>query len=471
MERKSQLPAFMELKDRKVIVLGLAKSGVAAAQLLLSEGAVVVVNDAKHASDLRADIEALGKSPSLTVVTGSHPPDIVDEKTALIVKNPGISMDLPLLLRARELGVTVITEVELAFWQLAAPIVAITGTNGKTTTTALAGEMFAISGRRTFVAGNIGLPLSSVVKKASAADVVVAELSSFQLEGTIYFRPAISAVLNITPDHMDRHRSLEKYKQVKARIFANQTTAEAVVINADDPEAFDLHDHTAARVYLFSRKREVGQGAFVRAGHIVLRSRESEVSVCAVTEIAIPGAHNLENALAASLLAWLGGVKPVDIAQVLKTFKGVPHRLEYVETIAGIKFINDSKGTNTDAAIKALESYHHPKVLIAGGYDKGSSFDSLAMEIKKHVSHVVLIGQVRERLAAALRMVGFNEYQIANGLEDAVGRAYRAAAPGWVVLLSPACASWDMFNNFEERGELFKKAVLKLREENNGRKH
>jgi UDP-N-acetylmuramoylalanine--D-glutamate ligase len=460
---------YMDLKGKKVVVLGLARSGVAAVRLLADEGAVIVVNDAKTAQELSGDIEALGQNPSLKVVTGSHPPDIVDTDTVLIVKNPGIPADLPMLSRARELGVPVINEVELAFWRLSAPLVAITGTNGKTTTTALTGEMFRTSGRNTFVAGNIGVPLSSVVTGAGPADIVVAELSSFQLEGTIHFRPDISAILNITPDHLDRHGSMESYKQAKACIFANQTAAEAVVLNADDPETFDLHDHTSARVYLFSRKREVKRGAFVRAGQIVVRGRDQEVSVCAVQEVAIPGAHNLENALAATLLAWLGGVGPAGIAKALKTFRGVPHRLEFVASIGGVSFINDSKGTNTDAAIKALESFPQPKVLIAGGYDKGSSFDSLALEIKRHVSHVILIGQVKQRLSESLQAVGYSSFDFADSLEDAVGKARDAASQGWVVMLSPACASWDMFNNFEERGQLFKEAVYRLEGENNGR--
>ncbi len=456
----------MDLKGKKVIVLGLARSGAAAIKLLVAEGACVVLNDVKTSEELGSDIEALASNPCVTVVTGSHPTSLVDAETVLIIKNPGIPMDLPLLVRARELGVPVITEVELAFWHLKAELVAITGTNGKTTTTALIGEMFKISGRGTFVAGNIGLPLSAVVTSASEHDMVVAELSSFQLEGIIHFRPLISVILNITPDHMDRHGSLDAYKQAKARIFANQSTSDFVVLNADDPEAFDLHDHTDARVYLFSRKREIRQGAFIRNGQIVLRARENEVVVCAVQKIALPGSHNLENALAASQAAWLGGVGAGDIATALLTFKGVPHRLETVAEVRGITFINDSKGTNTDAAVKALESYSQPIVLIAGGYDKGGSFDALALGIKKHAAHVVLIGQVRERLGAALQAVGYEHYQQASSLDDAVRRAYKEAKAGWMVLLSPACASWDMFSNFEERGELFRQAVHRLEEEN-----
>lgn len=461
--------SFPELAGKKTVVIGLARSGLAAAQLLLAGGAEVILNDQKGLTEAQAELQVLSGNKRVSFVFGSHPAEIVTHETQFVVKSPGVPLDLPPLQRAVELGVPVISEVELASWYIAAPIFAITGTNGKTTTTALTGEMFKLSGRRTFVAGNIGLPLAAIAAQAAAEDVVVAELSSFQLESTLYFRPQVSAILNITPDHLDRHGSFTAYREAKAKIFANQEAGTAIVLNADDPETMALCGRSTAHTYLFSRRREVRQGAFVRDGLLILRDENREVAVCAAREVAIPGAHNLENALAASLIAWLGGTAPAAIAAALRSFRGVPHRLEPVGHVGGVDFVNDSKGTNSDAAIKALEALSRRKVLIAGGYDKGGSFASFAQAVREHVSFVVIIGQVAARLAEALRLAGFSSYIFAASLEEAVQKAYQAARPGDVVLLSPACASWDMFSNYEERGEQFRQAVRVLEGKENGR--
>ncbi|MDW7652209.1 MAG: UDP-N-acetylmuramoyl-L-alanine--D-glutamate ligase [Bacillota bacterium] len=460
----------MDLRGKNVVVIGLARSGLASAALLADLGARVVINDRKTAGEAAAELESLKGITGIHFTGGGHPAEIVGPDVALVVKNPGVPMGLPPLQRAFELGIPVITEVELAYWLMDAPIVAITGTNGKTTTTALTGEIFRAAGRKTVIAGNIGLPLTTVAKDSAVDDVVVAELSSFQLEGTIRFRPRLSAILNITPDHMDHHGSMEAYTEAKARIFLNQSGEDAAVLNADDAVTYGLRSRPTCAVYLFSRKREVEKGAFVREKQLVLRDNEREVSVCRVDEIRIPGAHNLENALAASLLAWLGGVSADVIARTLRSFPGVPHRLEVVRSLHDVLFINDSKGTNTDAAIKALEAFPNRKILIAGGYDKGGSFASLAEQIKTHVGHTVLLGQVAKRLAAELAEKGYAAYTFADTLEDAVTLAFREAKPGDVVLLSPACASWDMFRDYEERGERFKEAVWKLGGLEDGRK-
>ena len=461
----------MDLKGKNVLVIGLAKSGLASAALLASRGAVVVINDRKTEAEAAAELESIHGLPGVRFVGGGHPAELVDTDVALVVKNPGVPMNLPPLVRAASLEIPIITEIELAYWFLQAPIVAITGTNGKTTTTALTGEIYKASGRKTQVAGNIGIPLSAVIEDCSAQDVVVAELSSFQLESIIHFRPAISAILNITSDHMDRHGSMEAYTEAKARIFSNQRNDDAVIINADDPATYALRLQPACRVFLFSRKREVAQGAFVRDGHIILRDHSGEAVLCRTDDILIPGAHNLENALAAALLAWLGGVSPEVIAKTLKTFPGVAHRLEFVRKVDGVSFINDSKGTNTDAAVKALEAFPNRKILIAGGYDKGGSFDELAQAIKKHVGYTVLLGQVAGRLAEALEAAGYSGYDVVSTLEEAVEHAYQAAKSGDVVLLSPACASWDTFRDYEQRGERFKEAVSKLGGLEDGRKN
>ncbi|MBT9172340.1 MAG: UDP-N-acetylmuramoylalanine--D-glutamate ligase [Syntrophomonadaceae bacterium] len=448
-----------QLAGKKTVVIGLARSGTAAARLLLTAGAEVIINDRCGESEISAELRLLENRERVRFVLGEHPAEIVTPETYLVVKNPGVPSDLPPLQRAAELGVPVICEVELASWYIEAPIFAITGTNGKTTTTALTGECFKLSGRRTFVAGNIGLPLSAIAAEVCADDVVVAELSSFQLEGVIHFRPKVSAILNITPDHLDRHGTFAAYRDAKAKIFANQERSDAVVLNADDAETLALARRSPAVTYFFSRRQEVEKGAFVRDGKVVLKDERGEAVVCAILEIAIPGPHNLENALAASLIAWLGGTSPAVIGRALRNFRGVPHRLEFVGSINGVDFVNDSKGTNPDASIKALQALPRPKVLIAGGYDKGASFTEFAESVSKYASYVVIIGQVAARLAEALRSAGFHCYDFASGMTEAVKKAYQAARPGDVVLLSPACASWDMFSNYEERGEQFRYAV------------
>jgi UDP-N-acetylmuramoylalanine--D-glutamate ligase len=448
-----------QLAGKKTVVIGLARSGTAAARLLLTAGAEVIINDRCGETEVSADHRLLENRERVRFVLGDHPAEIVTPETFLVVKNPGVPSDLPPLQRAAELGVPVICEVELASWYIEAPIFAITGTNGKTTTTALTGECFKLSGLRTFVAGNIGLPLSAIVAEVCAEDVVVAELSSFQLEGVIHFRPKVSAILNITPDHLDRHGTFAAYREAKAKIFANQEGSDAVVLNADDAETLALARHSPAATYFFSRLQGVEKGAFVRDGQVVLKDERGEAAVCAVREIAIPGPHNLENALAASLIAWLGGTSPDVIGRALRSFRGVPHRLEYVGSINGVDFVNDSKGTNPDASIKALQALPRPKVLIAGGYDKGASFTDFAESVSKYASFVVIIGQVAARLAEALRSAGFHCFDFASSMTEAVKKAYQAAKPGDVVLLSPACASWDMFSNYEERGEQFRRAV------------
>lgn len=461
----------LQLAGKKTVVIGLARSGTAAAQLLLAAGAEVIINDRCGETEVAAEIRLLENRERIRFVLGAHPAEIVTPETFLVVKNPGVPSDLPPLRRAAELGVPVISEVELACWHIEAPVFAITGTNGKTTTTALTGECFKLSGRRTFVAGNIGLPLSAIAAEVGADDVVVAELSSFQLEGVVHFRPRVAAILNITPDHLDRHGTFAAYREAKAKIFANQQGGDAVVLNADDPETLALSARAPATAYLFSRRREVEKGAFVRDGRIVLRGTTGEAEVCAVSEIAIPGPHNLENALAASLIAWIGGTSPSVIGVALRNFRGVPHRLEFVGSINGVDFINDSKGTNSDASIKALQALPRPKVLIAGGYDKGGSFADFAEAVSKYAAHVVIIGQVSVRLAEALQSAGFHCFEFASSLREAVRKAYRAARPGDIVLLSPACASWDMFNNYEERGDQFRQAVQTLEGGENDRTH
>ncbi|MCR3921516.1 MAG: UDP-N-acetylmuramoyl-L-alanine--D-glutamate ligase [Firmicutes bacterium] len=460
----------MELREKEVLVVGLARSGMASSLLLLQDGAHVTVNDRRDVQNLTVEERTfLRAHPLIRFVGGGHPASLVNEETALVVKNPGVPLHLPPLQQAAALGVPVITEVEHAFGKINSLLVAITGTNGKTTTTALTGEIFKAAGKKTYVAGNIGVPVSAIVQEVTPEDVVVAELSSFQLEGTVRFRPQLSAILNITPDHLDHHGSLEAYHAAKSMIFANQREDDAVILNADDPETLALRNRPTCRVYLFSRKMEVERGAFVRDGIIILRDQGDDVPLCHIDEVAIPGAHNLENAMAAILLAWLGNVPLAVIVRVLQTFSGVAHRLEYVRTLDGVDYINDSKGTNVDAAIKALDAFEQNKVVIAGGYEKGADFSAFATALLGQVSHTILLGQVAHRLATALDAVGYAAYTFAASLEEAVQMAHDKAQAGDVVLLSPACASWDMFKDYEERGDLFKEAVWDLEGEKDGR--
>ena len=459
------------MAGKQVLVIGLARSGMAGSLLLAAEGAQITINDKRDLHQLNAEEKAfLQANSAIRFIGGGHPADLVEPKTALVVKNPGVPLNLPPLKRAMELGIPIITEVELAARKIKGPIVAITGTNGKTTTTALTGEMYQAGGLKTFVAGNIGLPLSAVTNQLTEDTVVVAELSSFQLESTINFSPRLAAILNITPDHLDYHGTFEAYRAAKAKIFANQSENDAVILNADDPETYNLRHLPVCRIYFFSRKKVVERGAYVRDSMIVLRDNGCDYAVCPVEKVAIPGVHNLENALAAALLAWLGGVSIEKIAHVLQTFAGVPHRLEHVRTLNGIDYINDSKGTNVDATLKALAAFKQRKILIAGGYEKGADFTPLVQALHDYnVGHVIVMGQVAQRLSAAMEAAGYQEYTFAKSLEEAVKLAAARAQQGEVVLLSPACASWGMFKNYEQRGELFKKAVWALGGQENGR--
>ncbi|MGQ9512212.1 UDP-N-acetylmuramoyl-L-alanine--D-glutamate ligase [Thermodesulfitimonas sp.] len=445
----------MDLKNKKVLVIGAGKSGLAAARFLREKGAVVTLADIKPA----AEQEAAAAGAGVTTFFGGYPPAAGHD---LLVVSPGVPLTVAPVVEARQAGIEVIGELELAYRFARAPIVAITGTNGKTTTTALTGEIFRRAGRRTLVAGNIGLPLVAAVTDYGPGDIIVAEVSSFQLETIQSFRPRVAVIINITPDHLDRHGSIEAYAAAKARIFSNQKQDDVTVLNFDDPLVAALAGQSPAGVLFFSRRHNLKAGAFVREEKIVLSRDGAVVPVCGVDEIALPGAHNLENALAAAAAAWSLGVPASVIAATLREFKGVAHRLEFVAEINGVRYVNDSKGTNPDAAIKALEAYREPIVLIAGGRNKGSDFGAFAKKIKEKVRVLVVVGESAEAIAAAARAAGVTGIRHARDFREAVYLARDAARPGDVVLLSPACASWDMFRNYEERGELFKRLVREI---------
>ncbi len=452
----------MELKGKTVVVLGMGLSGVSAASLLTQKGASVIINDYKCREELKHSIGALQPLKNIKIVTGGHPQGLVNTDTSLVVKNPGVPMDIKPLKRAKALGIKVITEIELAYHFIEGPIVGITGTNGKTTTTALTGEIFKKAGLNVRVAGNIGVPLSDIALEAPPDSFIVAELSSFQLEGIEEFRPHVGAILNISEDHMDRHYSLQNYLEAKKQIFKNQRWEDFTVLNADDGYLANLTEETKAKTILFSLNNILKRGIYLENEHIVIGEENKTVKVCRVDEVLLPGRHNLENVLAAVAISFAAGIKIEIIAQALRSFKGVAHRLESVGKYQGITFINDSKGTNTGATIKALEAFPQKVILIAGGKDKGSNFEELTSYIQGSVKHLLLLGETREVIARAVKKAGFNRFTLVDDIKEAVSKAYQLGTEGDLVLLSPACASWDMFSSYEERGNEFKKLVRVL---------
>jgi UDP-N-acetylmuramoylalanine--D-glutamate ligase len=448
----------MDLKNQRVLVVGLGKSGVAAALFLKARGARVTVSDTKTEDELRAEIPVL-LDHGIAVETGGH-----GERTFrgqdLIVVSPGVPVDAAPLVQARALGETVIGEVELAAQFLPAPIVAITGSNGKTTTTTLTGEILAGAGFQTLVGGNIGTPAISLAERARTASFVVLEVSSFQLETIKAFRPRVAVILNITPDHLDRHRTFQTYVEAKARIFDNQQDDDFAVLNADDPTTAALGGRTRAQVFWFSRKKEMEKGACVRDGRVLFRDGNGQREIMLASEIPLKGAHNLENALAAICVGSLLGCEAKQIRRTVQQFKAVEHRLEYVATIQGVEYYNDSKATNVDATIKALESFPANIHLILGGKDKGSDYTLLNELLRARVKRVYTIGAAAAKIE--LHIKGAAEIVHAETLENAVRRAAAMAKEGDVVLLAPSCASFDQFQSYEHRGRVFKEAVHAL---------
>ena len=428
----------VDLKGKRVTVFGLGKSGMAAAKKLIAIGAVVRLTDANPRADVSA-FDGLG----LEIELGQHSSMII-EGDDLIVVSPGVHLDLPVLVEAAKRNIPIISELELASYFITKPIIAVTGTNGKTTTITLIGEMLKAGGKRVVLAGNIGLPLTEV--DDTALDYVVVEVSSYQLEAIAGFRPRIGVILNIQPDHLERHHTMREYTGQKARLFLNQTGDDYLVYNQDDPAVAEMVKTARSKLLPFSASRP-------------------EIITLPPAMIKIPGRHNLENALAAARVAALCGVGKESVAEVLRTFPGVEHRIEYVTTISGVEFYNDSKATNPDSTLVALATFKgRGLVLILGGRDKGVSLEALARAVKEDVKAVVLIGEAKARFEAALKSAGFAEiYPADTSLEEAVKKAFLAAGHGDIVLFSPACASFDMFENYEARGKAFKEICASLK--------
>ena len=448
------------LAGRAVTVVGLARSGVAACRLLQALRARVTGTDARAEDVLPSDARAL-RAEGVRLIVGGHP-DEAFRTAELVVVSPGVPAAHPSLAACRARGIPVIAEIELAYRTMTAEFVAITGTNGKTTTTALTGALFAESDRPIFVGGNIGRPLAAEALRFPADGWVVAEVSSFQLETTDAFRPRVAAVLNVTPDHLDRHGNLAAYTDAKARIFRSQGPEDWAVLNADDPGAAALASRVGARLLWFSRREPVVEGAWVRDGWVTLRFGGIDTAVCPVGDIFLRGAHNLENVLAATACAGAVGVAPERLRTAIRAFRAVPHRIEWIRDRGGVAFFNDSKGTNVDATLKALAAFEEPIVLIAGGRDKAQRFEALAAAARGRVKAAILIGEGRAAIGPALRAV--TRVEDAESMGEAVRRAAALAAPGDVVLLSPACASFDMFRDYEHRGAVFTEEVRALPE-------
>jgi UDP-N-acetylmuramoylalanine--D-glutamate ligase len=460
----------VDLANQRVLVVGLGKSGVASALFLQSRGARVTVSDAKPQEQLGEEIPVL-LDHGIAVETGGHG-DRTFRGQDLIVVSPGVPVDSPPLVQARALGEPVIGEIELASLFLPKRIVAITGSNGKTTTTTLAGEIIAAGGFPTVVGGNIGTPAISLVERATPETIVVLEVSSFQLETIQTFHPRVAVVLNITSDHLDRHRTFAAYTDAKARIFENQQAEDFAVLNADDPTCLGLAGRTRAKVFWFSRKQEVKQGAYVADGRVLFRdTRLYETGgpreVMLVSEIPLKGAHNVENVLAAICAGALMGRASERIRDAVLGFKAVEHRLEYVTKIRGVEYYNDSKATNVDATIKALESFPANVHLILGGKDKGSDYTVLIHLLRGRVKRVYTIGAAAGKIESQIE--GATEMDHAETLEMAVKHAAAEAQPGDIVLLAPACASFDQFRNYEHRGRVFKELVQGLAAEGHGK--
>ena len=455
----------MELNRKRVLVVGLGKSGVASALFLKAQGAQVTVSDTKSGDELRNEIPVL-LDHGITVETGGHG-DRTFRGQDLIVVSPGIPVDAPPLVQARALGEAVIGEIELAAQFLPGPIAAITGSNGKTTTTTLTGEIMTAAGFTALVGGNIGTPAISLADRATPETVIVLEISSFQLETIRTFRPKVAVILNVTPDHLDRHRTFEAYVDAKARIFENQQASDFAVLNADDPTCVAMAVRTRAQVFWFSRQKEVDQGAWVRDGNIVFRDarveqKSQQREIMQVSEIPLKGAHNLENVLAAVSAGVLMGCAAEKIRQAVRDFKAVEHRLEFVAAIRGVDYYNDSKATNVYATIKALESFPANIHLILGGKDKGSDYTVLNELLRQRVKSVYTIGAAAAKIESQIKNV---EVVNAETLENAIRKASAVAQPGDVVLLAPACASFDQFKNYEHRGKAFKEIVAGLASE------
>ncbi|RDY25729.1 UDP-N-acetylmuramoyl-L-alanine--D-glutamate ligase [Romboutsia weinsteinii] len=452
----------MNLKDKNVLLIGLAKTGVSTIKYLNKLGANIVVNDMKDESKLQDILKELNDLKNVEYILGHHPENI--DEIDMTVVSPGVPLDLPFILKLKEKNIELIGEVELAYRLSKNPIfVGITGTNGKTTTTSLVGEIFKQASKDTYIVGNIGNPVIDTVDLTNEDSVLITELSSFQLESIDTFKPKVSAVLNVTEDHMNRHHTMENYIEAKSRVFMNQNSDDVTILNYDDLEVRNLAEKSKAKIIYFSRKEKIDGGVYLDDNANIVIDIDENIMLLNKNELSLPGDHNLENAMAAVAISYVLNIDLDIIRKVLKTFGGVEHRQEFVRSINNVMFVNDSKGTNPDSTIKAIQSYNNPIILIAGGMDKQSSFDELLEIAKSNVKSLVLLGETASIIEKCAKDKGFESIYIVKDMKEAVATSYEIAQSEDVVLLSPACASWDMYKSFEVRGNDFKDNVNNLR--------
>ena len=441
----------MNLKNKKVLLVGLAKTGVSTIKHLNRLGAKVVVNDIKDKDKLKDILDELSDLNNVEYILGYHPENVDD--VDITVVSPGVPLDLPFILKLKSKNIEIIGEVELAYRLSQNPIfIGITGTNGKTTTTSLVGEIFKKASKDTYTVGI-----------ANENSVLVTELSSFQLESIDKFKPHVSAILNFTEDHLNRHHTMKAYIEAKARIFENQDSKDFCILNYDDEDVRTLSDSVKAKKIFFSRKKSLEYGIYLDEKKNIIINIDEKITLLNKDELSLPGDHNLENCMAAAAIAYVSNIDIDVIRKVLKTFAGVEHRQEFVRNLNGIMFVNDSKATNPDSSIKAVQSYNRPIVLIAGGMDKQSSFDEFLDIAKENVYALVLLGETAQKIKECAQNKGFDNITIVKDMKEAVNASYQIAKDGDVVLLSPACASWDMYKSFEVRGIDFKDNVNNLR--------
>ncbi|MFS0861392.1 UDP-N-acetylmuramoyl-L-alanine--D-glutamate ligase [Fredinandcohnia sp. 179-A 10B2 NHS] len=442
--------------NKHILIIGLAKSGFAAAKVLQELGSYITVNDQKPFEENQPAQEL--QKAGIKVICGGHPMEILDDHFDFIIKNPGIPYSNPLLIKAIEKGIPILTEVELAYHISAADFIGITGSNGKTTTTTLIYEMLNKGSKNPLVAGNIGTVACEVAKEAEAENIIVTELSSFQLMGIDEFAPRIAVLLNIFDAHLDYHGTKQDYINAKARIFENQTENDFCVINIDDKEVLQASERCKAKKIPFSTTQPIEEGAYIKNQAVYF----GDEKIIDIKDIVLPGIHNLENILAAIAVAKLVRVSNSAIQEVLGEFTGVKHRLQYIKTVKGRKFYNDSKATNILATQKAITAFEKPVVLLAGGLDRGNEFDDLIEQLK-HVKALVVYGQTAKKIERAGKLAGIDLIKHVDNVEAAVYEAYGLSNEGDIILLSPACASWDQHKTFEERGDIFINAVHKLK--------
>ena len=450
----------MEFDSKKVLVIGAGISGFAAAKIAKKFGAEVTLSDAKAEDDLKYDFSEL-RSLGINLKFGKQEASLLDG-VDLIIVSPAVPLRIPLLQSAIKCNIKIISEVELAYNLAKSPICAVTGTNGKTTTVTLLGLLLETAYDKVGVGGNIGVALSEVALEVGEGGCIAAEISSYQMEATKNFHPHVSAILNVTPDHLKRHGSMEVYQQMKERIFAEETSDDFLVLNYDDERTRSIKEHAKCQVCYFSRQHELEEGACLIGDELVIKWKDHTYKLCTVKELGIKGGHNIENALAASAIAFFAGATPEKMRQVLMNFTGVEHRIEFVREIEGIKYYNDSKATNTDSAIKALETFDGHIILIAGGDDKGTDLTDFMQLVKARVDELILVGDAAARFKQAAIENGFDNKRIHEAgysMDKAIEIAKSIAKVPQVVLLSPACASFDMYDNFEERGKDFKRIV------------